>query len=64
MNNTDESPPLALRWNHVACEVIYYAQLPPTLAARTLANVLHMVRLTSLGPTTRLADSGTKISAQ
>lgn len=32
-------PPLALRWNRLACDTIYYAQLPPTLAARALAMV-------------------------
>ena len=39
MSHTDESPPLALRWNRLTCDVIYYAQLPPTLAARVLAMV-------------------------
>lgn len=35
----DESPPLALQWNRLTCDAIYYAQLPPTLAARALAIV-------------------------
>jgi hypothetical protein len=39
MSNTDEPPPLALRWNRLACDAICYAQLPPTLAARALAMV-------------------------
>lgn len=39
MSSTDKSLPLALRWNRFACDAIYYAQLPPTLAARALAMV-------------------------
>jgi hypothetical protein len=32
-------PPLSLRWNRVLCDAIYYAQMPPTVAARALAMV-------------------------
>lgn len=39
MREVDESPPLALQWNRLACDVISDARLPPTLAARTLAMV-------------------------
>lgn len=39
MKNIDESPPLALQWNRLTCDTIYHSQLPPTLAARTLAMV-------------------------
>lgn len=35
----DQSSPLALQWNRLTCDAIYYAQLPPTLAARALAMV-------------------------
>jgi hypothetical protein len=32
-------PPLALRWNRLACDAIYYTKTPPTIAARALAMV-------------------------
>lgn len=35
----DEALPLTLQWNRLACDIIYQAQLPPTLAARVLAMV-------------------------
>jgi len=37
--NTTYQPPLALRWNRLACDAIYYSKTPPTLAARALAMV-------------------------
>ncbi len=37
--NTPYQPPLALQWNRLACDAIYYAKTPPTLAARALAMV-------------------------
>ncbi len=39
MTEVDGARPLALRWNRLACDAIYHAKLPPTLAARTLAMV-------------------------
>ena len=39
MRDIDETPPLALQWNRLTCDAIYYARLPPTLAARALAMV-------------------------
>src|SRR5258706_7105622 len=32
-------PPLALHWNQIACDAIYYVKAPPTVAARALAMV-------------------------
>lgn len=37
--NTIYHHPLALRWNRLACDAIYYTKTPPTLAARALAMV-------------------------
>lgn len=37
--NTPYHPPLALRWNRVACDAIYRAKLSPPIAARALAMV-------------------------
>lgn len=39
MSDKETSSPLALKWNRLTCDVIYSAQLPPTLAARALAMV-------------------------
>ena len=39
MNDAKESSPFALQLNRLACDAIFYAQLPPTLAARALAMV-------------------------
>jgi hypothetical protein len=36
---TPYHPPVALRWNRVACEAIYHTKTPPILAARALAMV-------------------------
>lgn len=32
-------PPLALRWSRLTCDAIYFAKMPPTIAARALAMV-------------------------
>lgn len=37
--STAYHPPLALRWNRLACAALYYAKMPPTIAARALAMV-------------------------
>ncbi len=39
MEQNSYKPSLALRWNRLACDALYYTKTPPTVAARALAMV-------------------------